>query len=382
MMAESRKPIRVVLSSLLYPPMYSGAARQARAVLARMGTRIDVTVWTLGRQDLAASEQDEHGWQIERRGRLERPGYGRRFALDVARALAKGTRPDLIWALGVDPSTYGLLALSTIRGIPVVVKLTLEGEDDPLSLSARSAGSVRIALLKRAAAVVCPSTRMADLSVQAGLDANRVHHIPNGVDLALFRPPNPGERNPRSLVWVGAIQERKRPDLVLEAAMPLFERFPDLVFHVVGGLGRTPEARRFGEAFIASVPEEVRDRVVFHGSLDRPEDVVSKAGFLLLPSQAEGLPNVVLEAMACGTIPIVSDLPAMREAVGNCGIYVQGFVASDWTRAIENALAAADGSHEQRAACRARAEDCFDLGKTSAKYEAIFERLSGRGATG
>ncbi|MEZ4651700.1 MAG: glycosyltransferase [Candidatus Eisenbacteria bacterium] len=147
----------------------------------------------------------------------------------------------------------------------------------------------------------------------------------------------------------------------------------------MGGLGRTPEARKFGEAFIASVPASIRERVVFHGSLERPEEVVSRAGFLLLPSQAEGLPNVVLEAMACGTIPIVSDLPAMREAVGDCGFYVDGFGVADWRNAIESVLLGADALTAERDACRTRAETRFDLGATSARYEEIFQRLSAGG---
>ena len=372
-------PIRVTLSSLLYPPLYSGAARQARAVLARMEDRIEVTVWTLGRRDLEREERDERGWRIRRWDHLERPGYGRRFAGHVLRALARGPKPDVLFGLGVDPSTYGALALAHLRGIPTVVKLTLEGEDDPVTLSHRSFGRQRLALLRTADAVVCPSRRLAELAREAGLSPSRIHHIPNGVDLDRFRPPVTGTRNPHALVWVGAIQARKRPDLALAAALPLFPRFPGLEFHVVGGLGRTPEARRFGEEFIASVPEEVRSRVIFHGSTDRPEDAVARAGVLLFPSEAEGLPNVVLEAMACGTIPVVSDLPALHEAVdAEVGRFVDRNETADWTRAIEEILTADESLDEMRLACRRRAEQRFDLGGTSASYEAIFRRLAAR----
>lgn len=376
---RSRGPIRVTLTSLLYPPLYSGAARQARAVLERMAETVEVTVWTLGRTDLAPDERDERGWRILRWDRLDRPGYGRRFAAHVVRALLRSERPDVLWSLGVDPSTYAALLLSRLRGIPTVVKLTLEGEDDPVTLAGKSLGRLRLALLRSADAIVCPSFRLVELARSAGLDPSRIHHVPNGVDLTRFRPPSAGERRVRSLVWVGAIQARKRPDLALDAALPLFSRFPDLEFHIVGGLGRTAEARQFGEAFLAAIPEEVRARVHVHGSTDRPEDIVARAGFLLLPSEAEGLPNVVLEAMACGTIPVVSDLPALHEAVDSeVGRFVLRSDTAEWTRALEELLMTVDSLDPMRRACRRRAEERFDLGLTSSRYEAIFAELAAR----
>lgn len=369
--------LHVTVVSLLYPPLYSGAGRQARAVLTRLGDDVEVSVLTLGRHDLPDEEPCGARGRIRRLGRLGESSYGRRFATRAVAALITDPRPDVIFALGVGPATYGTLVLGAARGIPTVVKLTLEGEDDPVTLARRSFGQARLALLRRAAAVVCPSRRLAELACAAGLAPGRVHHIPNGVDLDRFRPPAEGTRDPRRLVWVGAIQQRKHPDLALAAALPLFSRYPDLSLHFVGGLGRTPEARRFGEEFMTSVPGNLRDRVVFHGATERPEEVVQGAGFLLLPSEAEGLPNVVLEAMACGTVPLVSDLPALHEAVATgTGRFVPNLDASQWTAALDELLAAPELATARRA-CRERVVAAFDLDAVAARYRALFRDLAG-----
>jgi glycosyltransferase involved in cell wall biosynthesis len=298
------------------------------------------------------------------------------------RELIRGPKPDVLWTLGVDRSTYGALALARLRKIPTVVKLTLEGEDDPVTLSRRSFGFLRLTLVRAAEAVVCPSRRLVELTAQSGFDPSRVHHVPNGVDLTRFQPPAPGTRNSHAIAWVGAVTERKRPDLALGALLPLFPCFPNLEFHMIGGLGRTPKARQFGETFLASIPEAVRARVILHGSTETPEAILARAGFLLLPSEAEGLPNSVLEAMACGTIPVVSDLPALHEAVDDTvGRFVPTMQTADWTRTVEELLSSTESLGNMRAAARRRVEERFDLEETARCYEAIFRQLAGREST-
>jgi len=60
----------------------------------------------------------------------------------------------------------------------------------------------------------------------------------------------------------------------------------------------------------------------FAGELDQAQmaDVYARSDILLLTSETEGVPRVVLEAMSCGLPVVVSDIPQLRELVAGCGI--------------------------------------------------------------
>jgi glycosyltransferase involved in cell wall biosynthesis len=136
-----------------------------------------------------------------------------------------------------------------------------------------------------------------------------VRTLPNGVDPALFHP---GDRaaarralglaeSGRYLLTVGSLSTRKGVHLVLTA----LAEFPDLHYLVVGGAGAEGAE---GEALRRQVAElGLEERVVFAGPRRRDElpDWYNAADLFVLPSSLEGCPNVVVEALACGT-PVVA----------------------------------------------------------------------------
>jgi teichuronic acid biosynthesis glycosyltransferase TuaC len=166
-------------------------------------------------------------------------------------------------------------------------------------------------LLPRAAAVITRSGELARLLADAGLPRERLHPVYNGVDLDRFLP---GDRlaarralglpaEAPLILFVGNFYEIKNP-LVLPAALAnlpatQFKSAPILV--MVGGGPMEEHIRQLAERL------SVRDRVIFAGRTD-PGGVVSymqAADVLCLPSRNEGVPNVVLEAFACG-LPVVA----------------------------------------------------------------------------
>lgn len=141
-----------------------------------------------------------------------------------------------------------------------------------------------------------------------GVPRGDVAHIPNGIDGSVFHP-GPRDRHevPR-LGCLGRLVPQKGFDTALAAFRVLAGRRA-AELHLAG---QGPE-REALERSAADLP------VTFRGQLSTPEQV---AGFLreldvlVAPSRYEGLPNVVLEALACGTSVVAADAPGVGEATG------------------------------------------------------------------
>jgi glycosyltransferase involved in cell wall biosynthesis len=133
------------------------------------------------------------------------------------------------------------------------------------------------------------------------------------------------------LLHVSSTIARKRIDVLLET----FGRFralqPDARLVRVGGpLTREQEtlARRLG----------VFDAVVQLPFLERKQlaAVYRRAAIVLLPSDREGFGLPVVEAMACGTPVIASDIPALREVGGTAAVYARRGDVDRWVEALQS----------------------------------------------
>ncbi len=137
-----------------------------------------------------------------------------------------------------------------------------------------------------------------------GLDPQRVHVVPNGVDPLRFRPRQPGQpgaARPGELVvaWIGSVEPVKGLDVLVDALAAV-----EGVRVLLAGDGPSRDAlvARLAAAGLT-------DRVELLGRVANPEEVLERADALLLTSLAESCPMVLLQAMAAG-------LPALATTVG------------------------------------------------------------------
>ncbi len=209
-----------------------------------------------------------------------------------------------------------------------------------------------------------------------GIPRERLHVMRNGVDLQRFRPLDPvqarrdlGITGSPVLLSVGHLIERKGHDVVIAAMPELLRRHPAARLVIVGeGLERAAlerQARRLGIAaqvsFAGTVPNE------------RLAQWYSASDVLLLASSREGWANVLLEAMACGTPVVASNIWGTPEVVGTEGA---GRLAAERTgaafaQAVEEQLRAPI----ERAAVRRYAER-FSWDDTSRKQFELFSMLA------
>lgn len=204
-------------------------------------------------------------------------------------------------------------------------------------------------LLKRVTAVISISEITRDrFCAWVPMPANRVHILPNAIDLARYgtAPKNPALLRRYNLtgkivlMTLGRLSRDERYkgiEEVLELLPSLLRRYPNLVYLVVGdGTDRARLERKASALGIAG-------HVVFTGFVPEAEkaDHYRLADAYVMPGRGEGFGFVFLEAMACGVPVVASKLDGSREAVrhGALGILVDPDNPAELEAGIVQALA-------------------------------------------
>ena len=193
-----------------------------------------------------------------------------------------------------------------------------------------------------------------------GAHADRVVTVAPGVDLEHFRPGEATAARTRLgvppdavlLLFVGRIQPLKAPDVLLHAAARMLEQDPALrdrlVVAVVGGPSGSGLAHPTAlqdlahELGIADVVRfETPPQEAGQGARDRLRDWYVAADAVAVPSHNESFGLVALEAQACGTPVVATDVGGLRTTVRDdvSGLLVPGHGADAWAAALRRAVA-------------------------------------------
>jgi teichuronic acid biosynthesis glycosyltransferase TuaC len=218
---------------------------------------------------------------------------------------------DLIDAHYFYPDGVAAVLLGKALSKPVVI--TARGTDINLIPSYRLPRRMIRYAAREAAGLVTVSQALRDKLVELGVPSARVRVLRNGVDLAMFHPCDRFAARARLgtpgpiLLSVGNLIELKGHDLVIRALTALPQ-------HILLIVGEGPD-RAALERLALSL--DLADRVRFLGRVAHHSlaEVYSAADALVLASRREGWPNVLLEAMACGTPVVASDVSSMCEIV-------------------------------------------------------------------
>lgn len=130
-------------------------------------------------------------------------------------------------------------------------------------------------------------------------DKSVVIHNPIDEKIKVQNPICFSERK-KMIVHVGRMMlPHKRQDVMLDAFDIFCQKFPEYTLHFFG------EGRDFEEVKRMSAEKKLTERVVFHGAVSNIPEIIKEAKILVLTSDYEGIPNVILEAFAAG-VPVVS----------------------------------------------------------------------------
>lgn len=227
---------------------------------------------------------------------------------------------------------------------------------------------------------VCVSSAVADFMRNAGLPCEKLVVIPNGVDLVRFEsataclPESLGLPAGRQLLlFVGRLDEQKGANRLLEILPGVFADHAECDLALVGdGPARPALERRAAQLGLAG-------RVHFLGWRAEIPEILKASQLLVLPSKWEGMPNVVLEAMAAGRAVVAFDVEGVAELLGPTGgpqiaerNSSAAFAAHLRSLLEKPALRNELGIQNQR-----RVKQHFTLEQMVSRYEQLYDSLLG-----
>lgn len=270
-------------------------------------------------------------------------------------------RPDAVLAFWTDPD--GTVAVAHARALGVPSGVIAAGSDLMLLPQDPARRRVISRTLRDAGHVFAVGSVLRQRAIELGAAPERTSIFLAGVDRDAFIPGSRADARARLdlptdgplLLWIGNMVPVKGTERLLRAAVALREQFPTLHVALVGG---GPE-RTALERQAAGTPS-LRGNVTFAGAVDHAAlaDWYRAATLFVLPSRSEGVPNVLLEAMAMGLPFVASDVGSIRDLLpfGPSHVVPEGDVealAAAITTALETSTPApAPRIHDSRDGAR------------------------------
>jgi glycosyltransferase involved in cell wall biosynthesis len=232
--------------------------------------------------------------------------------------------------------------------------------------------------------IVYNSLRSRAVHAQFGYSVRRCQVIQNGYDLEIFRPDPAsgaalraelGVRTDEYLVGCVARWDPQKDHANLVAALGAVARGQPRLRILLVGTGMDPANERLALLLRAA---DLGTRVILAGPRDDIPTVMNALDLHVLSSSGEAFPNVVAEAMACGTACVVTDVGDAALIVGDTG----WMVPPHDSQALASAIEAALGSLQQQsrailgARCRARVVEHFGLQKMTDSYCTLWRELA------
>jgi glycosyltransferase involved in cell wall biosynthesis len=365
------------LIHLLASPFFGGPEKQMLGLACSLPTAYRSVFLSFAEQGRARSFLNQvrvHGFEaVELRHNT--PHF--RLAVQEVTSQLRRLRADLLCCHGYKADLLGLAAARRV-GIPVIavshgwtgatLKVRFYEVLDKLSLRAMDA-------------VVCVSEGQAAKVRRAGVPAQRVRVIRNAIGAERFARPDPASRKrllallpqPCQLVVgaAGRLSPEKGFGLLVEAAPAVLRQHPEAGFLLFGdGPLREAIARRIIELGL-------KDRVVLAGFRSDLDDLLPALDLMVLPSFTEGLPVVVLEALAAGVPVVATAVGGTPEVVedGVNGCLVPPGNPAALVHRIGELLHEEQTRRTMGRRGRQRVQEEFTFAAQARQYQQLFEEL-------
>lgn len=369
-----------------FDPEYSGAALQALTLARELRQRGHHVEFVTNRWPGLQETGEVEGFSVHR---LE-PGRWRkhrefRLWFNLSRYVWRRRHDfDILHSHGAYYTHAFIGPLSRVAGLKSLVKASL-ANDDLLDLNLPLIGYLHRQMLRRIDAYVAISQDLAQEFRAGGMNPDKIHPIHNGVDTHLFHPCPPAQRsdlrnklglpvNQPIALYVGVLDQRKNIEWLAEQWVKHRAFGSNGLLVAVGPQSRedTNGALRGHLAALGQSHPELFALRDFSADIGL---YYQSADALILPSLKEGLPNVVLEAMACGLPCVAARASGSRELIreGETGYtYAHGNV-EEMGEAVRRSLSPEGVRLGEKAREMARAH--YSIQAIADHYEALYQQL-------
>lgn len=382
------RPLRVLMYSTYFPPEFSGAAQQALMLarqLRRLGHHVEFV--TVRWRDLPEHDTVD-GFPVTRlyAGRGAKHRELRLWANLCAYVWRRRHDFDVLHSHGAYYTNAIVGPLARAAGLKSIVKASL-ANDDLHDIGRTLSGRLHRALLRQVDACVAISRDLVREFNDCGLPAERIHYLPNGVDTALFHPADAAARAalrgelglPADVpvaLYAGVMDARKNIEWLATQWVQQDAFGTGALLVAVG-----PQSREDpnGEliARLNALGRQAPQRFMLRPRSADVERYLRAADLLVLPSHREGLPNVVLEAMASGLPCVAADVSGTRDLVqhGRTGYTYSPDDPQALGLAVCSGLSPAGRALGENG--RRIAEEQFSLNSVAQGYSRLYDRLVG-----
>lgn len=379
--------MRLILVAGQYYPIQGGSETFVRRLAEGLsGDGHDVELWTRLIDPQLPREEWLNGVRIRRLGPFWRPGRrilrgieGWVFVARLMAGLRLASGIDVVFSNQLQyPAAAMAMALRTSR-VPCIARAAGSGGSNEFRFNTPLQRFIQQSLLKGLNHVVALGPTTFAECVKVGFKSSQISVIPNGTDVFPSVPHRDHSRI-RAL-WVGRFRSEKRADLAI-AAWAARPRDGELIL-----AGSGPQEIAVRE--LAGAANGIR----LPGLVAKPAELYERSNVFLQTSDAEGMSNALIEAMAAGCACVATAVGEttsvlggeVREGLPEPGMFLQLpaglLVRAGDSAALDQALLALADPALRAALGRAAHARCLEnyrIEDMVGRYAQLFARLSGR----
>ena len=250
--------------------------------------------------------------------------FGPKFLVRLYRYFISIVSHDVIHIHGYSKRNAVIILLARLLRKKIIVKLTSIGQDDPLSIKQNS--FLGWTIFNLSDCCIATSQAFLDSCMKSGLALKKYKFIPNCVDTNQFSRLNMEEKNRLRmkmgyakndflLLFVGHFSKDKQPLILYEAWKIIKESKMQvkLIF-----IGKTSSHYEVNPEIITRIKSDAHNReflseISFIEQTNEVEKYMQISDLYIQPSKREGLPNAMLEAMACSLPSIVRTISGVTD---------------------------------------------------------------------
>jgi len=233
-------------------------------------------------------------------------------------------------------------------------------------------GDLLLKIIVRSDRVITLCSQSNAEALTAGFSDFQIVQIPNGVDADYFKPVAIEKRAGNRVVFIGRLDQWKGVDFLIQAFKTLLA---DGVPAHLDILGDGPDRDKLQQQ---AADLGLQDDITFHGAVHGVAPYLQQASLFVLPSLSEGMPNVVLEAMACGLPVIATRVGGIVDIIdnGENGLLVEAQHAEQLCEAIKEVLTNKELAQRLGMAARKTIEERFSLPVIVHCYGTLYQELT------
>lgn len=259
---------------------------------------------------------------------------------------------------------------------PVAEHLRMDGDLEDLERIGRVGVRLTRYLLRRNGAVVVALSSQTQTYLAAHhFELPHVHLVPNGVDIIRFAPPRAepsSNERAQTVICVSKLRYQKGIDVLLRAWRLVRDQVPQARLIVVGDGPLEESLQHLAKTL------DIADSVEFTGRQTDVPTQLHRGGLAVLASRYEGMPNAILEAMACGLPCVATRVSGSEDIIqhGMNGLLVEPEDVDGLAQALLTLLRDPALARTYGRAARAAVENHYALEHIMDVYMRLYEDMA------